>query len=97
MRPFGVISTVGVHQSPPLPFTGREMYDKNVSFDYGRCPVRAMLPIAAKLLLKRQDVFGGVGTETSLIEQVVGFDEAEERYRLFDQGLCGKTLFDPWR
>ncbi|KAI0697010.1 chaperonin 10-like protein [Cytidiella melzeri] len=97
VRPFGVISTVGVHQDPPLPFIGREMYDKNVSFDFGRCPVRAMLPVAARILLKRQDIFGGLGEHASLIERVVGFDEAEETYRRFDKGLCGKTLFDPWR
>ena len=97
MRPFGIISSVGVHQEPPLPFTGREMYDKNVSFDFGRCPVRAMLPIASRILVKRQDVFGGVGEETSLIEKIVGFDEAVETYELFDKGKVGKTLFDPWR
>ena len=73
------------------------MYDKNVSFDFGRCPVRAMLPIASRILLERQDVFGGVGEEASLIEKVVGFDEAVETYELFDKGKVGKTLFDPWR
>ena len=97
MRPFGIISSVGVHQEPPLPFTGREMYDKNVSFDFGRCPVRAMLPIASRILVKRQDVFGGIGEEASLIERIVGFDEAVETYELFDKGKVGKTLFDPWR
>lgn len=97
VRPFGLISSVGVHQAPPLPLTGREVYDKNVSFDFGRCPVRAMLPIAARILLKRQDVFGGVGAAASLIERVVGFDEAVSMYALFDKGQCGKILFDPWR
>ncbi|KAI0087451.1 chaperonin 10-like protein [Irpex rosettiformis] len=97
VQPFGVISTVGVHQGPPLPFIGREMYDKNVSFDFGRCPVRAMLPMAARILLKRQDVFAGVGGKTSLIEKIVGFEEAVDTYRQFDKGLCGKTLFDPWK
>ena len=96
VRPFGLISSVGVHQAPQLPLTGREVYDKNVSFDFGRCPVRSMLPIAAKILLKRQDVFGGVGTKASLIERIVGFESAVEFYEKFDKGLCGKILFDPW-
>lgn len=96
VRPFGVISSVGVHQEPPLPFIGREMYNKNVSFDFGRCPVRAMLPIALRILLERQDVFGSVGEQASLIEQIVGFDQAAESYALFDKGKIGKTLFDPW-
>ena len=97
IRPFGVISSVGVHQAQPIPYTGTQVYDKNVSFDFGRCPVRAMLPIAAKLLLKRQDVFGGVGEEASLIDRIVGFEEAVESYEEFDKGRCGKVLFDPWK
>ncbi len=56
-----------------------------------------MLPIAAKLLLKRQDVFGGVGEEASLIDRIVGFEEAVESYEEFDKGRCGKVLFDPWK
>ncbi|GBE83312.1 hypothetical protein SCP_0503600 [Sparassis crispa] len=96
VRPFGLISSVGVHQEPPIPFTGREVYDKNVSFDFGRCPVRAMFPLALEILLKRQDVFGAVGEEASLVEKIVGFDEAKESYELFDKGECGKVLFNPW-
>ncbi|KAH9886007.1 chaperonin 10-like protein [Cubamyces lactineus] len=96
VRPFGIISSVGVHQEPPLPFSGRDVYNKNVSFDFGRCPVRAMFPIALEILLKRQDVFGGVGTEASLIDRIVSLDQAVEMYKLFDKGQCGKILFDPW-
>lgn len=96
MQPFGLISSIGVHQEPQVPFTGRELYNKNVSFDFGRCPVRAMFPMALDILLKRQDVFGGVGEEASLIEKIVGFDQAAESYELFDKGKCGKILFDPW-
>ncbi|KAF9810204.1 hypothetical protein IEO21_07089 [Rhodonia placenta] len=96
VRPFGLISSVGVHQEPPMPFTGRDLYDKNVSFDFGRCPVRAMFPIALDILLKRQDVFGGVGEPASLIDRIVGFDRAVESYELFDKSKCGKILFDPW-
>ncbi|EPQ52406.1 hypothetical protein GLOTRDRAFT_14790, partial [Gloeophyllum trabeum ATCC 11539] len=97
VRPFGVISSVGVHQGPQLPFTGRDVYNKNVSFEFGRCPVRAIFPITLEVLLKRQDVFGGVGGAASLVEKVVGFDQAAESYELFDKGKCGKVLFDPWR
>lgn len=97
VRSFGVITSVGVHGEAQLPFTGRQMYGKNVSLDFGRCPVRAMFPMALEILVKRQDVFGGVGSEASLVDKVVGFDEAAESYRLFDKGLVGKVLFDPWK
>ncbi|KZP26293.1 hypothetical protein FIBSPDRAFT_351234 [Athelia psychrophila] len=97
VRSFGAITSVGVHGAPNLPFTGRQMYAKNVSLDFGRCPVRAMFPMALEILVKRQDVFGGVGTEVSLVDKVVGFSEAAESYRLFEKNLVGKVLFDPWR
>jgi threonine dehydrogenase-like Zn-dependent dehydrogenase len=95
VQPFGVISSVGVHQAPPLPFTGREMYNKNVSLEFGRCPVRAMFPLALEVLRARQDVFGSVGGETSLIERVVPMKEAKHWYEEFDKGRCGKVVFDP--
>ncbi|KZT64642.1 hypothetical protein DAEQUDRAFT_678176 [Daedalea quercina L-15889] len=96
VQPFGIISSVGVHQAPPIPFTGRDVYNKNASFDFGRCPVRAMFPLALEVLIKRQDVFGGIGEDASLIEKIVSFDQAVESYGLFDKGKCGKILFDPW-
>jgi hypothetical protein len=56
-----------------------------------------MFPMALDLLLRRQDIFGEVGGETSLVEKVVGFDVAAKAYDDFDKGRCGKVLFDPWR
>ncbi|KAJ7081362.1 chaperonin 10-like protein [Mycena belliarum] len=50
VRPFGAIVSVGVHGEPQMPFTGRQLYNKNVSFDFGRCPARAMFPLAFDLL-----------------------------------------------
>ncbi|KAG6878091.1 hypothetical protein C0993_012418 [Termitomyces sp. T159_Od127] len=96
VRAFGVIVSVGVHGAPPMPFTGRQLYNKNVSFDFGRCPARAMFPAAFDLLVKRQDVFGTVGKSASLIDRVVSFDKAAESYRAFDKGEIGKVIFSPW-
>ncbi|KIY70786.1 alcohol dehydrogenase [Cylindrobasidium torrendii FP15055 ss-10] len=96
VRPFGVISSVGVHSERPFPLSGGNLYDKNVSMDFGRCPARAMLPIALDLLVKRQDVFAGVGTDASLVDRIVGMGDAVEMYKLFDKGDIGKVLFQPW-
>ncbi|PFH53888.1 hypothetical protein AMATHDRAFT_136465 [Amanita thiersii Skay4041] len=96
VRAFGVITSVGVHGQPQLPFTGREMYNGNVSLDFGRCPVRAMFPMAFELLIKRQDVFGGVGQPASLIDNITDFKQAAECYRAFEKGEVGKIIFDPW-
>jgi len=53
--------------------------------------------MALDLLVKRQDVFGSVGKETSLVDKIVGFDEAAKSYEEFDKGKVGKVLFDPWK
>lgn len=50
VRAFGVIVSVGVHGESPLPVNGRQLYNKNVSLDFGRCPARAMFPLAFDLL-----------------------------------------------
>jgi len=97
VRPFGCITSVGVHGETQLPFTGQQMYSKNVSLDFGRCPVRAMFSMALELLVKRQDMFGGVGDKGNLVEKIVGLMEAGETYEMFDKGVVGKVLFDPWR
>jgi hypothetical protein len=48
-------------------------------------------------LVKRQDVFGGIGRPESLIDQVVDMDQAPQSYRAFEKGEVGKVIFDPWR
>jgi hypothetical protein len=48
-------------------------------------------------LVKRQDVFGGVGQPESLIDKLVDFDSAAESYRAFEKGEVGKIIFDPWK
>jgi threonine dehydrogenase-like Zn-dependent dehydrogenase len=45
VQPFGVISSVGVHQAPPLPFTGRDVYNKNVSLEFGRTYTHCLPPL----------------------------------------------------
>ncbi|KAJ7366570.1 chaperonin 10-like protein [Mycena albidolilacea] len=97
VRPFGAIVSVGVHGEPQMPFTGRQLYNKNVSFDFGRCPARAMFPMAFDLLVKRQDVFGEVGGLDSLVDRIIGPNEAPEIYAAFDQSKIGKAVFDMWK
>jgi threonine dehydrogenase-like Zn-dependent dehydrogenase len=96
VRSFGVVSSVGVHQAPPLPFTGRDAYNRNISFDFGRCPVRAMLPIAMQVLIANIGVFGDVGGKAGLVERVISMKDAKVWYEKFEKGDCGKVLFDPW-
>ena len=75
----------------------RALYGKNVSLDFGRCPVRSIFPLVLDMLARHQDVFGEVGTKISLVDKIVGLDEAKAYYELFDKRKCGKVLFDPWQ
>ncbi|KAF8737204.1 Glycoside hydrolase family 16 protein, partial [Rhizoctonia solani] len=94
VRPFGVISSVGVHTHPQFPLNGDALYSKNVSLAFGRCPVRSIFPYCIELLMSRQDIFS-VGGVAGLIEGIVPFDESsvKEAYRMFNEGKCGKVLF----
>jgi threonine dehydrogenase-like Zn-dependent dehydrogenase len=97
VRPFGVISSVGVHQAPPLSLTGRDVYNKNVTLEFGRCPVRAVLPLAIDVLKMHSAVFSGVGSDPfALVERIEPIGDAAHWYERFDKGQCGKVLFDPW-
>lgn len=42
LRPWGVISSVGVHNGE-IPWTGNQAYGKNLTIKMGRCPVRSMM------------------------------------------------------
>ncbi|KIO19925.1 hypothetical protein M407DRAFT_16056 [Tulasnella calospora MUT 4182] len=100
IRPFGVISSIGVHTAPNLPFTGGDLYDKNVSLSFGRCPVRSIFDEALEVLKRWPEVFG-VGNG-KIIDKVIGFGAADgsdvrRTYAEFDEGICGKVVFDPWK
>lgn len=54
-------------------------------------------PLLTINTVKRQDVFGGVGTDASLIDRIVDFGQAAECYEAFDKNKVGKVIFDPWK
>lgn len=43
LRPWGVISSFGVHNEE-IPWTANQSYGKNLTIQMGRCPVRSMYP-----------------------------------------------------
>jgi threonine dehydrogenase-like Zn-dependent dehydrogenase len=92
-RPFGVISSVGVHTSPNFAIHPPTLYDKNLSLTFGRCPVRALLSASQAILSRRAAAFEG------FVESVVGLEDegiVKEVYTRFDRGECGKICFKPW-
>lgn len=57
VRPWGVISSVGVHNGE-IPWTGNEAYNKNVRVQMGRCPVRSVFEEALESLKRHQEKLG---------------------------------------
>jgi threonine dehydrogenase-like Zn-dependent dehydrogenase len=57
VRPWGVISSVGVHNGE-IPWTGNEAYNKNIRVQMGRCPVRSVFEEAMESLKRHQDKLG---------------------------------------
>lgn len=77
VRPWGVISSVGIH-THEVKLAGLDLYNKNIRFQFGRCPVRALFGDALKLLAQHGDLF------KNFVENTVSIDEAPKWYELFD-------------
>ncbi|KAI0002547.1 chaperonin 10-like protein, partial [Russula compacta] len=95
LAPSGVLSSCGVHQASQIPFTGRELYNRNVTLEFGRCSVRSVFVAATELLLRRRDVLGVIG-ESGVIDRVIPLTDAVRAYEAFDKGVYGKVVFNPW-
>ncbi|KAK5993918.1 Medium chain reductase/dehydrogenase ucsI [Cladobotryum mycophilum] len=88
VRPFGVISSIGVHNAE-IPWSGSEAYGKNIRLQMGRCPVRSVFPEALELLEKKQHLLG------FMFENVMPLSKAVEGYTLFDEMKVQKVIFKP--
>jgi len=85
LRPHGVLTSVGVHQTV-LPLHGQEVFNKNLHLSFGRCPARSLIPKAIQLLQAKDMSF--------LITHRVALKEADHYYGEFASHKTGKVLFD---
>ncbi|KAI1431168.1 GroES-like protein [Xylaria sp. CBS 124048] len=88
IRPFGFISSIGVHNSD-MPFTATDGYDKNVRLQMGRCPVRSVFQDALEVLVKKQHVF------SFMFENIMPLSMAVPGYEMFDKMQVKKVIFQP--
>ncbi|RKU47894.1 hypothetical protein DL546_008987 [Coniochaeta pulveracea] len=88
LRPFGVISSIGVHNAE-IPWNGSEAYGKNIRVQMGRCPVRSVFSDALKVLEKNQEKL------SFMFDKIMPLTEAVEGYDLFDQMKVQKIIFKP--
>ncbi|GAW22337.1 hypothetical protein ANO14919_118740 [Xylariales sp. No.14919] len=88
IRPFGFISSIGVHNSD-MPFTATNGYDKNVRIQMGRCPVRSVFQDALEVLAQKQHMFG------FMFEHIMPLSKAVSGYEMFDKMQVQKVIFEP--
>ncbi|KAH6683420.1 chaperonin 10-like protein [Halenospora varia] len=86
IRPFGKISSVGVHNEQ-ISFPGFALYSKNVTMAFGRCPVRSLFDEA----LAVYEVL--VGKLRFLCEVKMPLEQAPEAFKLFEKQKMHKILF----
>ncbi|KAL2852359.1 chaperonin 10-like protein [Aspergillus pseudodeflectus] len=87
LRPWGVISSVGVHNGE-IPWNGSEAYGKNVTLQMGRCPVRSVSDAALEVLKKNQHLLG------FMTEHIMPLSQAAEAYDIFNAMKVQKVIFD---
>jgi len=87
LRPWGVISSVGVHNAE-IPWSGNQAYGKNLKIQMGRCPVRSIFPESLDMLQKKQHLLG------FMADKVMPLSEALEGYELFNTMKVQKVVFE---
>ncbi|KAK3388234.1 chaperonin 10-like protein [Sordaria brevicollis] len=90
VRPFGVISSIGVQGAYDLPWTGADGYNKNLRVQMGRCPVRSIFREALEVMARNQHKF------SFMFDKIMPLAEAVEGYDLFDNMKAQKVIFKPW-
>lgn len=88
IRPFGIISSVGV-QAHDLTLHGPTLHAKNVKVEWGRCPVYGIFDEALECLVKVQDKV------SFLCDREMKLEDAVEAYRLFDSRKVHKIILVP--
>ncbi|RFU31233.1 hypothetical protein B7463_g5089, partial [Scytalidium lignicola] len=84
IRPWGVISSVGVHNGE-VPWTANEAYHKNLRMQTGRCSVRSVFPEALELLKEKQHIF--------MADNIIPLDDAVDAYDRFEKAKVQKIVF----
>ncbi|CCH43240.1 L-threonine 3-dehydrogenase [Wickerhamomyces ciferrii] len=86
VRSAGFISSIGYHHEP-LPFDGLQCYLKNISLQFGRCPVRSIFDESFKTFQKVAYKFDG------FIDVKLPLSQVSKAYEIFDQHKARKIAF----
>ncbi len=91
VRPGGILSVVGVHTSDHFAFSPVDLYNKNLTYKTGRCPVQRYLPKLIPIVQQKKYEL------RSIISHRMPLSEGVEGYRIFDHKLegCTKVVLAP--
>ncbi|CAG8972824.1 hypothetical protein HYALB_00001243 [Hymenoscyphus albidus] len=87
LRPWGVISSFGVHNGE-IPWSGIEAYGKNLRVQMGRCPVRSIFLQALEVLKKNQHLLD------FMTDKIMPMSQAAEGYEIFNKAMVQKVIFE---
>ncbi|KAM0791188.1 hypothetical protein ACM66B_005672 [Microbotryomycetes sp. NB124-2] len=93
VRAFGAIASCGVHAGPSHDaeptITRQALYNKNLSIQFGRCPVRSVFDDALECLRQHDKLF------SSFVQHTVPLSEGPQFYADFEAAKILKTIFTP--
>ncbi|KAF7506543.1 hypothetical protein GJ744_011689 [Endocarpon pusillum] len=87
LRPWGNISSVGVHNGE-IPWTGNQAYGKNLTIQMGRCPVRSIFPQALEKLQQNQHLLN------FMADKIMPLTQALDGYEIFNNMKAQKVIFE---
>ncbi|MDH5381140.1 MAG: alcohol dehydrogenase catalytic domain-containing protein [Cyclobacteriaceae bacterium] len=83
----GNIRSMGVHNEPSFAFSPNDLYNKNITYSTGRCPVQKYWPEALELVRSKKYDVGAIFTHENSVE------EAVESYKKFNNKEEGGLKF----
>ncbi|KAK4048334.1 hypothetical protein OIV83_004856 [Microbotryomycetes sp. JL201] len=93
VRAFGAIASCGVHAGPSHDgepaITRQALYNKNLSIQFGRCPVRSVFDEALECLRQHDKIF------STFVQHTVPLSEGPQYYADFEAQRILKTIFTP--
>ncbi|MCB0294886.1 MAG: alcohol dehydrogenase catalytic domain-containing protein [Calditrichaeota bacterium] len=91
VRPGGVLAVAGVHNAAKFAFQPADLYNKNLTYRTGRCPVQRYVPRLLPLVQQRKYDF------SALISHRLPLRDGVRGYEMFDQKIegCTKVVLRP--
>lgn len=83
VRPGGILAVAGVHTNPHFAFTPEALYNKNLTYKTGRCPVHRYIPRLTELLQS------GKYRPADIITHRMDISQGPRGYQIFDRKAEG--------